>query len=176
MFHRWSSEKACILIASPGVSMIDPRCIILSLESVVSPSTFLLACTFVSMTLQKQQAPHDLISQLSGTRFCLFICLLTYSLCYLRANLAVKTRMVSNFPSVCSSLPSAEFPGCVSNQVFASLSIIYLVRLSLLPCLENVKTFPQHGFPTDLFWNLLCRTLSSFKIHFRPYQGLVNSR
>lgn len=116
----------------------------------MSPSTFLLACTFVSITLQKQQARHDLISQLSGTRFCLFICLLTYSLCYLRVNLALKTRMASDFPSACSSLLSAEIPGYVSNQVFASLSIIYLVRLSLLPCLKNVKTFPQQGFPTHL--------------------------
>lgn len=157
-------------------------CVILSLKSVVNPSTFLPACTFVSITLHKQQAPRGPhLTAHRHTWFCLFICLLTYSLlCYWRKNLAIKTRMASICPPSAVVSQVLRFQAVSPTRSLLLLaSIIYLVRLSLIPCLKKCQDIPTAGISYPLvclFWNLLCRTLSSSKIHFHTYQGLVNSR
>lgn len=110
--------------------------------------------------------------------------LLVYMFAYLFPSLLLekescyKDKNGLNLPSVCSSLPSAEIPGCISNQVFASQHHLLgeTVPDSLLKKCQDIPTAGISYPLVRLFWNLLCRTLSSSKIHFHPYQGLVNSR
>lgn len=151
MFHRWTSESACIHIASPGVATIDTH---YSLPEICCESQHLSTSMHLCLNYSSQTASTPGTSSHSSQAH---MVLLVYLFAYLFPSLLLekesfyKDKNGLNLPSVCSSLPSAEIPGCVSNQVFASLSIIYLVRLSLIPCLKNVKTFLQQGFPTHLF-------------------------
>lgn len=147
MFHRWTSERACIHIASPGVAMTDMR---YSLPEICCESQHLSTSMHLCLNYSSQTASTPGTSSHSSQAH---MVLLVYLFAYLFPSLLLekescyKDKNGLNLPSICSSLPSAEIPGCVSNQVFASLSINHLLGETVPDSL--LKKMSRHSYSRD---------------------------